>query len=314
MKCYVISLLLCLVSVSAHAASFDCAGALTKIERQICETGYLSRLDDEMANVYSRALGLSRDVNKLREQQREWLNERNKKCVNMHGHNAYTEEICLSYAYKSRIREPIEQYRELDGYTLLLNNDLQLCQHMLKLFTDDLRHYLRGNNEHEEFDAVPWRPVRIIYSADGKERYLDARGANFDFNNDGVSDFVVKSHAQLSGIPADSIAVFMGDAAGMSDYVGSEEFYNANNFISLAGGFYELSGPFTGQSVSLWLLSPFIYQGVSYLYMQSLYETNHGYLEDMMIVSKYTKGRFDGRDMTGVMDDVCYFKRFGDAR
>lgn len=60
---------------TALAASFDCGKATTDIEHKICNDNMLSRLDEELAEVYRIALKNASDANALKARQRQWLNE-----------------------------------------------------------------------------------------------------------------------------------------------------------------------------------------------------------------------------------------------
>jgi len=71
----------------ASAAGFDCKRAKSLVEKQICGVPELSRLDGEVAALYSRTLAaLAKDgATSLREEQRGWLRER-ESCEDMiHG-------------------------------------------------------------------------------------------------------------------------------------------------------------------------------------------------------------------------------------
>lgn len=78
-------LLTLLLSFSASAvfgASFDCARAGNAMERAICATPAINRLDGEMGTLYAQLLdGLSADQKAhLREGQRNWIAMRNARC------------------------------------------------------------------------------------------------------------------------------------------------------------------------------------------------------------------------------------------
>lgn len=67
---------------TAEAASFNCARASLPIERRICETPALDRVDGEMGQLYNqlrRQLPPGRAA-ALRQQQRQWLRYRNAIC------------------------------------------------------------------------------------------------------------------------------------------------------------------------------------------------------------------------------------------
>jgi uncharacterized protein len=74
------------------AASFDCGGVVTQVERQVCANEELSRLDEDLAWLYEHIAPAARASGKL--EQRKWLRER----------NACADEPCQRGAYVGRIR------------------------------------------------------------------------------------------------------------------------------------------------------------------------------------------------------------------
>lgn len=85
----------------APAASFDCAKAGTAIEKAICASVDLARLDRGVAEAYARKLKYSfEDGEKAKNQaeQRQWLASRDQKC-------ASGETACLSDLYSARLKE-----------------------------------------------------------------------------------------------------------------------------------------------------------------------------------------------------------------
>ncbi|HKY93975.1 MAG TPA: MliC family protein [Kiloniellales bacterium] len=87
---------------TAAVASFDCAKAADPIELSICEDPQLSRLDSELAAIYTRAEADGDSVpsgNDLRIAQRQWVATRNR-C----GAEA-DPRGCLVKAYAARIQQ-----------------------------------------------------------------------------------------------------------------------------------------------------------------------------------------------------------------
>lgn len=84
-------------SVANHsaAASFDCQKAGTRIEKQICSSPELSKLDSDLAGIYKDALPKGPSV---RADQLKWLRER----------NACQDAKCLAEKYKERIDELVQ--------------------------------------------------------------------------------------------------------------------------------------------------------------------------------------------------------------
>lgn len=66
-----------------HAASFDCRVASTSVEKSICESPSLNRLDEELANLYGRlnsAAANDSERASIRDRQRKWLREDRNAC------------------------------------------------------------------------------------------------------------------------------------------------------------------------------------------------------------------------------------------
>lgn len=65
-----------LLGTHVQAASFDCARAGKATEREICASPALSRLDEQMAAAYRRALAVTHRRTRVADDQRSWLRER----------------------------------------------------------------------------------------------------------------------------------------------------------------------------------------------------------------------------------------------
>lgn len=316
-RCFAIVLFGWLVlALPAQGASFDCAKAQSKVEKMICADAELSRLDEEIAKVYGEVLKKSPDEVLLKKQQRGWLKARNR-CKNI---------SCLSDHYRGRLAVLNEAniFKDEESYTLLMSKDDELCNHMLELFNQDIKQYgWRGDEhheEHEEFKRVPWEPARFLFDYYGYAQYRDVEGALFDFNNDGVQDFVVRWKASLSNARADSLSMLGSEMSKRANNLTSEELWEVDNQISLAGNGYfydqiahlsEMDADPRGFDPRVF--EPFIYRDSSYLVMRNLFEDirdHAGYA----VIAKYGGGKFVGRDVTGKMDNICYFKRIGAKR
>ena len=88
-KFFVLNLLV-LFMTNGYAASFDCAKAGTKIEKMICSSTSLNKLDSDLAGFYKEAVGKEPSI---KQDQLAWIKERNK-C---------STDACLEESYKDRI-------------------------------------------------------------------------------------------------------------------------------------------------------------------------------------------------------------------
>ncbi len=86
--------------------SFDCAKALTKVEKTICADGYLSGLDSYLSYVYGIAIKAG-DPSALKKEQRKWLQKR-KECLENDEQTFYDDG--LIGCYSSRISHLISKY------------------------------------------------------------------------------------------------------------------------------------------------------------------------------------------------------------
>lgn len=108
MKAFISSIFIFFLYQTAHAASFDCAKAASKSEKQICASPELSKLDEELANIYDKAKNqLSPESQKLFVNgQRAWLKFHSSYCFYDQfakpAEKASSTE-CQIQEYKSRI-------------------------------------------------------------------------------------------------------------------------------------------------------------------------------------------------------------------
>lgn len=83
-----------MLAPAAEAASFDCAKAGTRAERLICDNPYISALDDKLGVAYKAALKNKQQPDRIREEQRDWLREREE----------YITAWDMLIAYKDRLK------------------------------------------------------------------------------------------------------------------------------------------------------------------------------------------------------------------
>lgn len=291
------TLLGCLVALFAQGASFDCGEAQTKVEHLICDNAEISKLDDELSVAYKAALKDEKQVDSIKQAQLLWMKKRNH-CADI---------SCLHNLYLQRTAE----LNETESYVLKMSKDNELCNHMLQLFNQDLEQYgWQGDahqEEHEEFKRVPWKPARFSSVINGRVEYTNVEGALFDFNNDGVRDYVVRWKSSLSNARADTLDVYDVSVEKRANDLVAKDIGGGENTIYLAGWWYHLSSPFESMG-GVRVLEPFIYRGISYLVMRPLFETppiTSGYA----VIAKYGGGKFVNRDLSGKMEDVCYYQR-----
>lgn len=94
----------------AHAASFDCAKASTKVESIICNIPDISALDEDLAKSYKAALLDQSKAGEIKQTQKQWLKER----------NACVDAGCVREMYRIRTGQlspaSTEEIEETDIY------------------------------------------------------------------------------------------------------------------------------------------------------------------------------------------------------
>jgi uncharacterized protein len=80
-------------TVTAQAASFDCAKASTKVELIICDNTEISKLDDGLAASYKTALEDQSKADSIKQAQKQWMWER----------NSCADAVCVKRAYHARL-------------------------------------------------------------------------------------------------------------------------------------------------------------------------------------------------------------------
>jgi len=174
-----ILLILLLIVSGAYAVSFDCNKASTKIEKRICENNKLSNLDTKLAGQYELLTGIQNDkvkVDKLKSEQRKWLEDRNSKCTL----SSYSlTDSCLAKKYISRIKE-LEVY----DTSLLINtkdfylNDKDSClkvQQKISIHIDEKNVY----SEYYYFDKK--NRLLLLNTKDITSDFI--KNANEEFKN-----------------------------------------------------------------------------------------------------------------------------------
>ncbi len=81
------------LSVTAQAASFDCAKAQSIVEHLICDNPEISKLDEELNAAYKTALQDVDPTDSIRQAQKQWMKERNG-CV---------DAVCVTSSYITRL-------------------------------------------------------------------------------------------------------------------------------------------------------------------------------------------------------------------
>jgi uncharacterized protein len=93
---FLIQLVLLIAPVTLLAASFDCTKCSNKVERMVCDDAGLSALDQQLSDMYKRALRSAPNPSELKAEQLRWL-----KSIRNDRETLFT----LTDAYRSRISD-----------------------------------------------------------------------------------------------------------------------------------------------------------------------------------------------------------------
>ncbi|GEM_PF-3835249 len=130
--------------MDAHAASFDCAKANTKVEHMVCDNPELSKLDEEMAEAYKVALQDEKHAAFIKQAQRRWLKER----------DGCTNADCLEMTYRGRINK-LNPDIDKHFITVLSKNEL-LCKSYKKYIEWEV-------NETQKKDRAEYRKTVPLF-------------------------------------------------------------------------------------------------------------------------------------------------------
>ena len=213
--------LILLLTLSVFGVSFDCAKAKTNVEKMICSDPELSLLDENLSQVFNKALKISKYKNALKTQQLMWLKERNKcdddiDCVI----NSYRDRLSVfKHSYKL-YEKPLVPLSKAP-YTLIINQDDNLCKPLLELYNQDIEKVQKINyGRHREFNWLQWKDY-IKRSDNNDMKYIG--GAFFDLNGDGNDEFVFGRYGSIHYFSTEDYMVF---DSNVSDF-----FRHAPNFI-----------------------------------------------------------------------------------
>ena len=94
-----------------------------------------------------------------------------------------------------------------ESYTLVMGKAAAVCQHMLNLFNEDMKNFGELKyDQHEEFTSIDWTLVLDDFC-------WRTHTAQFDIDNDGHEDVVLKHAACIRGRLSDSLYIY---AEGMN--------------------------------------------------------------------------------------------------
>lgn len=92
-----------LIVALAHAASFDCGKASTTVEKLICSNDQLSKLDEELAEIYGSAAKEEKGGSEIKNSQRVWLESRNNCAISPYAKNENWLTSCITHQYEYRL-------------------------------------------------------------------------------------------------------------------------------------------------------------------------------------------------------------------
>lgn len=206
-----------------------------------------------------------------------------------------------------------------DEYVLVMSKEDNVCQHMLKLYNEDLRKYGEVRyDEHEEFKAIKWEEKKYYTTyPDGKKHYMDNGSvlmSRFDINNDGKEEIVLKFTQFFKREFADNLYFFKSE---YSHFFKDEFDVNGLHLkaigkmgtMAFMGNTYALKGLpqiseiVGGKEVKLFYVmggwfyvNPFVFKEASYIDMR---DDDPPDSKKFLVILKYTKDN--------QLKDICYF-------
>ncbi|MDH4187909.1 MAG: hypothetical protein OEV08_13025 [Nitrospira sp.] len=192
-------------------------------------------------------------------------------------------------------------------YTLVMGKAAAVCQHMLKLFNEDLKFFSELQyGAHEEFAAIEWTLANEDYCSRDQL-------AQFDINNDGHDDTVLKSEGCLRGVLDDNLFIYDGGkqapqlpphfvfdasvAKQASGVIG--QFPHGQYELRKIPKFREGTTEFYQHIGGLFRLNPFRFGGKYYVVIDNPYQQPYKGGRRYTAIARY--------ETNGHLTDLCYF-------
>lgn len=190
-------------------------------------------------------------------------------------------------------------------YTLAMSKDKVLCKTLLNLFNEDVKKHGELTYQHEAFTRVQWETIASIYDERYPAHSCDSlQRANFDIDNDGHSNLVLKHSGCLHDLMSDGLFIFPENSDIFSRLKpgpgGLTDMFASVNKFDLTGDVYQLKeikgkkGSLPPNIGTVFILQPF-FRG------QTFYISVTGLERDWVVIAKYRQAES--------IQDVCYFKR-----
>ena len=273
-------------TLPAQAASFDCAKARTAAEKMICADAELSKLDERMATAYTETMARTKDKEKLKREQKQWLKHRDecakivedpeysKRCVEKEYSNcAQTtkdSEACMEKArakcvqiIKDRDTEYAQFcmkraysealfYLQPDKFSIVYAQDAAICGRFADMLNTDLKKHGKIDlSRHKEFNSIEFKQIQNAGTSGRGNIFISW----FDINNDGTDEAVFKwkpihKYFIMSDIlyttKQDGISIEKSIAQGSKDHSDYSFFFDKISGSKTLGKDYINSGGFGG--------------------------------------------------------------------
>ena len=221
-----------------------------------------------------------------------------------------------------------------DEYVLVMSKDDNVCQHMHRLYNDDLKKYGEIKyDQHAEFNAIEWEDKKFYRIVGDKKEYpkepieskTTVQISYYDINNDGKKEIVIKDEGSYKGIPSDNLHFFKNEDVSLfqEDAFDIKILYNkaTGNIRSGGRNTYELkelpefiySGIDDKDTNAYYSLgayiyiNPFSFAGTYYLNVKDdvPFDFKKMYSGKFLVILKYTK--------ENQIKDICYFLKVSDC-
>jgi hypothetical protein len=191
-----------------------------------------------------------------------------------------------------------------EAYTLAMSKDKVLCKNLLNLFNEDVKQHGELTYQHEAFTSIQWETITSIYDERYPAHSCDSlQRANFDIDNDGHSNLVLKHSGCFHDVMTDDLFVFPEDSDIISRLTPgtgglSDMFASANRFPPTSHRYERKAtkgnkGALPPNIGPVFVLQPFLWE-------QTFYISVTGLERGWVVIAKYRQAEN--------IQDVCYFQ------
>lgn len=221
MKKIILSVFTLLFSTTGFAASFDCNHVPTAVEATICADPSLSKMDEEIAELYKAAKKSTNNVNALVASQREWIKERNSATsvegleVSHIARIAQLKQLVKDAPLPmTRVQPARQESPELEDYELARLERMAIEDgkiNMDEAVANPVLSVIKPVNPEYDQDKAGWEATYREIDSYGSMKLGDTEYSSSKYEPRGMNDYSMNCFKQLADMEVNEFAKSAGN-------------------------------------------------------------------------------------------------------